>query len=173
MMSKVAVLCALFAVSQAEISATRKVTAVIAGGSGVVNFDKGCSATDKYGCSTFALNWGTNYTLEAKAHLPEAIGEGAKLEVDVKIDYLLPLKFTCAVCGATCEFTIPLIGKKVSLKLPACPLAPAGAFAKHVVLPIPAKDPVALGVSVGGSVTVKDKAGKVLLAVDVNGKLSP
>eukprot|EP00754_Rhynchopus_humris_P020387 Rhum_TRINITY_DN14694_c0_g1::Rhum_TRINITY_DN14694_c0_g1_i1::g.108854::m.108854 len=173
MMSKVAVLCALFAVSQGSITATRKVTSIIAGGSGSLNLKTGCTATDEYGCSAFALNWGTNYTVEVKAQLPEAIGEGATLEVDAKIDGLLPLKFTCAVCGAVCEFTIPLIGKKVSLTMPACPLAPAGPYNATAVLPLPAKDPVALDVSVSGTGEVKDKAGKVLLAVSVDGKMSP
>ena len=174
MMSKIAVLCAAFAVASADVSLARTVTSIVSGGSGTVTLEgSACTSKDAYGSNDCTFDWGTNYTAAVVANLPEEVGEGATLNVDVKIDGLLPLKFSCAVCGAVCEFTIPLIGQKVSLPLPACPLVAAGPVDTSLTLPMPEKSPFAIALSLKGDVTIKNKAGAVLLALDVTAKMSP
>lgn len=79
----------------------------------------------------------------------------------------LPLKFSCAACGATCEFKVPIIGKQVSIKLPDCPI-PATAMNNSTKITLPSKSPLPLDVKVTGSVTVTNGDKSVVAKVEVD-----
>ena len=37
--------------------------------------------------------------------------------MDVKIDEIIPFKFSCALCGSDCSFEIPIVEQTVTLTL--------------------------------------------------------
>jgi hypothetical protein len=131
-----------------------------------------CASLDAYGSNECDLQWGTNYTVDVDATLAEDIVSGHSFTVDLKLDGLIPFKFTCALCGANCSITIPLIKQDVTFSMPACPLA-AGPLKMTATLPLPATSPVPIKASVKGTVTVQDPSGTTVADVSVNGAVSP
>ena len=86
----------------------------------------------QYGSNDCDVNWGTNYTLDLDLLLDQDIVAGHKIDVDLKVDGLIPFKLNCALCGAECTFTIPIIRKTVTIPPVPCPLkARAEAMRRH------------------------------------------
>jgi hypothetical protein len=73
---------------------------------GSLTYDKGCTATDPYGSNNCSWTWGESITVANQGALQEDITSG-KLVVDLKVNNITPVQFTCPVCGATCTLTIP------------------------------------------------------------------
>ena len=72
-----------------------------------LTFDKGCTATDPYGSNNCHWDWGQSVTQGYQGALQEDIKSGGKFIVDLKVDGINPVQFTCPVCGATCTIDIP------------------------------------------------------------------
>ena len=73
---------------------------------GSLTYDKGCTATDPYGSNNCSWTWGESITVANQGALQEDITSG-KLVVDLKVNNITPVQFTCPVCGATCTIDIP------------------------------------------------------------------
>lgn len=55
--------------------------------------------------------------------LNEDLTAGSTLNLDLKVDKILPLKTTCPMCGGNCTINIAAIKQKVSFPMPDCPIA--------------------------------------------------
>eukprot|EP01061_Rhynchopus_euleeides_P037529 TRINITY_DN63_c0_g2_i1.p1 TRINITY_DN63_c0_g2~~TRINITY_DN63_c0_g2_i1.p1 ORF type:complete len:173 (+),score=76.67 TRINITY_DN63_c0_g2_i1:64-582(+) len=172
-MMKAVCLFAMVAVASGKgIEVSRTVTHIIAGGAGQLFASPGCKTTDEYGSNDCSFTWGQSLTVNANATLPEAISTGTTVDVDLKIDGLISFKVTCPVCGGFCAFEVPVVKKPVNVTLPDCPLVPAGPYTNTTTVELPSDDPSPVSASFKGTATLKDPSGTVLLAVDLNGKLS-
>eukprot|EP01063_Lacrimia_lanifica_P020334 TRINITY_DN27662_c0_g1_i1.p1 TRINITY_DN27662_c0_g1~~TRINITY_DN27662_c0_g1_i1.p1 ORF type:complete len:174 (+),score=58.24 TRINITY_DN27662_c0_g1_i1:55-576(+) len=173
MQHTVAFIC-LAASAAADVTFSRTFSQLLSGTSGTVDLAPAgtCSGSDDFGANDCTLKWGTNYTVNYDATLPKAIDEGFKVNVDATIDSLLPLKFSCAACGADCTFTVPVVGKQVTIPAVACPLVPAGETKGSKVVPLPAKSPLPVGASMKGSVTLVDGTGAVMGVVTIDAKIA-
>ena len=89
-----------------------------------------------------------------------------------QVNNVLPFKVDCAVCGADCVVTIPIIKKKITIKGQPCRVK-AGTLSGTTVLAIPAKDPVPLKVTFSGSGTIQDSKGTVVVSVSASGEVTP
>jgi len=105
-------------------------------------------------------------------NLATDIVAGHSFTVDLHLDTFIPFKFTCAVCGANCSISIPIVKQDVTFALPACPL-PAGPLKMTTTLALPATSPVPIKASAKGKVTVNDPTGATVANLDVKGSVSP
>jgi len=138
--------------------------------SALVTFDKGCTKSDTYGSNECTFNWGDTVSVNYDVSLEEDIDDGATIDIDAKVDNLLPFKASCKACGANCTLTIPIIKKKVSFAMPDCPIK--AAELKNVTsFTLPDKSPVPISASVKGTVTATDQSGTVVAKVDVDAKI--
>ena len=129
------------------------------------------SSKDQYGSNDCDLNWGQAYTVSINATLGQDLGSDATFSVDMKLDGLIPLKFTCHVCGANCTITVPIVKKTVTFETGPCPIkAQPVTLQKDITLP--AKSPVPISAGAKGKITVQDGSG-TMAEVDVTFKLSP
>merc|ERR1711964_745174 len=77
---------------------------------------------DAFSCD---LDWSTNYTVSYDAKLGETIDSTWRLYVDAEVKASIikvPLKFDCALCGADCTITIPIVKQTVPIPPPPCPI---------------------------------------------------
>lgn len=93
---------------------------------------------------------GTDYSVHITGAQSVDITSDAVLTGDFKLEGIIPLKFTCAVCGAECKITIPIIGKDIDVNLPDCPIS--GMSIKNDTTVTMAAVPVAL--SAKGTLTI-------------------
>jgi hypothetical protein len=160
-MLSLALLSLFAAPSSADIVASRTIDTVAAGNSGTIFLDKGCTDKDAYGSNNCDLKWNTNYTATINANLNQALYGNSTFTVDLKVDKIISFKFSCAVCGAPCTFTVPVVKKTVTLDLPDCPI-PAGAFNSTQTFALPATSPVPVKTGAAGTVYANDPSGAVL-----------
>jgi len=156
----------------ADIVLSRTVNSATIGSGTVTVEGSACTSKDAYGSNNCDVAWGTNYTLDLDLTLSTDIVAGHKFTVDMKVDGILPFKFTCALCGADCTVTVPIVKKTITFSLPACPIK-AGALKQSVVLPLPASSPVPIKASADGKVTVADPSGATVADIDVKATVSP
>ena len=58
----------------------------------------------------------------AQYSLTEDLAAGSTLNLDLKVDRLLPLKASCPMCGGNCSINIPVVKQNISFAMPACPI---------------------------------------------------
>ena len=104
--------------------------------------------------------------------LTKDVVAGHKFTVDAHVDTFVPFKFTCAICGANCSITIPIVKKSVSFALPPCPIK-AGPLKLTQTVALPSSSPVPIKAKAKGKVTVTDPSGATVADVDVQGDVSP
>jgi hypothetical protein len=171
-MFRLASVFALIATAHAGVELTRHITSVEAGGAITANLDKDCTSTDANGCETAAAKWGDSITVTYNATLPHDITADFKLSVSAKVNNIIPFKVDCAMCGADCEITIPIIKKKITVTFPPCPIK-ADTYTGSTVLVLPAKAPVPLKVSFTGTGQIADSKGTVVAAGAASGEVTP
>jgi len=169
-MLRVALLVALYSPATADIVFSRTINSVSIG-TGNVTIDSDCAAKDEYGSNQCDLHWGKQYTVTLAADLSTDITAAHSFTVDVKLDKIIPFKFTCPICGSECTVTVPIVKKTVSFKLPACPIK-AGPYRLTKTITLPAKAPAPIKAGFKGTVTMSDGSSTVA-AGDVTGDVSP
>merc|ERR1711981_1483522 len=104
------------------------------------------------------------------AELDEDLNSKTMLNVKLTLDGIIPFKIDCAICGVDCEFTVPIIKKKVTIPFSnvTCPIK-AGKVNEVVSVTLPAKDPVPLKISFAGEATVVDDSGTSLGDLTIKG----
>ena len=139
---------------------------------GTVTLDSGCTSKDQYGSNDCDLHWGEKHTVTIDANLQENLNGGSKFTAKLTVLGIIPFDLSCPLCGANCTATIPVINKKISIKMPDCPL-PKGALNKAISFTLPSKSPVPISASAKGDVTITDDAGNTVLDVSLTASLSP
>ena len=91
-----------------------------------------------------------------------------KIKIALKVDNIVPLNVECAVCGADCSFTI--VGKKVDIKLPPCPIAVAE-YKNVTKFTVPASDPLPK-TTIAGWIQLLDGSGAVMDSLYINAAAS-
>lgn len=104
----------------------------------------------------------------AQYSLNADLAAGSTLNLDLKVDKLLPLKTTCPMCGGNCTIDIPVIKQKVSFAMPPCPIAKGSGALNSTKLTLPA-DPLKSGkVSIDGSISVTDSNQQLVASVQLD-----
>jgi len=167
-------LAALLGVAAADVHVARTIEHIDSASSVTVTVDgPSCSSVDPFGSDDCDFDWGTSYTAHVNATLGKDIVSGSKIDVDAKIDRLVPFKVTCDACGAPCTVTVPVIKKTFTIDMPDCPIS-ATTVQKTMQVALPAKSPIPLiKISVKGEVTVTDPSGGVLAKLSVDASLAP
>mmetsp|Transcript_45842 Transcript_45842/g.73735 ORF Transcript_45842/g.73735 Transcript_45842/m.73735 type:complete len:152 (-) Transcript_45842:214-669(-) len=106
-----------------------------------------------------------------KAHISEVLMGNSSFSVDMKVDGIIPFKFTCPVCGTTCTVTIPIVKQTTSFQLPDCPVT--GDFNLVEPIALPSKSPIGVSSGAKGTVQVTNGAGTVVAHVTVDATLKP
>lgn len=130
----------------------------------------GCATNDAYGSNDCDFHWGKDIIGSINATLGQDITSTAKLVVDMKVDSFIPFKFSCAMCGANCTITIPIVKKTIEFAMPACPIV-KGAVASPLSFTMPAKAPIDMDIKVKGSVSVVDGS-TTLAKIDINAEMN-
>eukprot|EP00750_Incisomonas_marina_P025895 INCI5755.1.p1 GENE.INCI5755.1~~INCI5755.1.p1 ORF type:complete len:193 (-),score=36.24 INCI5755.1:118-696(-) len=154
---------------QGIITVSRTVN-TLTGATGKVTLDKDCTSSDSYGSNDCSIHFGDTLTIDYDLELTDDIEQGATIEIDAKLDNVVPFKASCLACGADCTVTVPVIKKTFDIKMPDCPIA-AGAFKNTTTVTLPATSPIPLALSVKGKVTVKDASGTTKFDLDVDAAL--
>merc|ERR1712037_169737 len=99
--------------------------------------------------------------------------KNTKLNINAKLDGLIPFKVSCAICGVNCTITIPIVKKTITIPFGdvACPIK-AGKVTNTLSVTLPAKDPVPLKISFAGEAKFTDDAGTLLGDVTVKGSVA-
>jgi hypothetical protein len=134
-------------------------------------FASGCTSTDAYGSNDCNWPWGDANSVTYVADLEEDITSGT-LSVDLKVNGIIPFKFDCPVCGANCTITIPIVGTKETFALPPCPISSKNIPAATTAFTLPAKNPLGVGASIAGSITITDQNKVVVASITLSAKLS-
>lgn len=93
---------------------------------------------------------------------------GSTLDLDLKVDRVLPLKTSCPMCGANCTINIPVVKQKVSFAMPPCPIKKGAGALNSTKLTLPA-DPLKSGkVSIEGTVSVTDAQSKLVASIQLD-----
>ena len=150
----------------ADITVSRTVNSISAGTGKLTLAGGSCASSDAYGSNACNLDWGKSYTATANGTLTKEIESGDTFTADFTVDELLPFKFTCQLCGVNCSFTLPVVQKRVSFAMPACPIT-AGAVHATKTLTLPTSSPVPLTTGFKGTVVAQDKAGNSLASINV------
>jgi hypothetical protein len=150
----------------ADITVSRTVNSISAGTGKLTLAGDSCTSSDTYGSNNCNLYWAKSYAAAANGTLTKDIVSGDTFTADFTIDELLPFKFTCQLCGVDCSFTLPVVQKRVSFAMPACPIT-AGAVHATKTLMLPASSPVPLTTGFKGTVIAQDKAGNSLASINV------
>jgi opacity protein-like surface antigen len=87
-------------IARAEIVVSRHVNQFA--GSGTVTVGSAgetlpCSSSDEFGSNDCKLHWGSAYNIGVNLTLTEPIEAGMQINVNAKLDGLVPLKFSCPV----------------------------------------------------------------------------
>lgn len=97
------------------------------------------------------------------------MGEGATIDIDAKVDSIVPFKATCPACGANCTLTIPVVKQDVTFAMPDCPLVSASTpLSFSTTAKLPGTSPTPTKISVTGSVTLNDASGSALMKMDLD-----
>ena len=161
----------LVAAVSADVQFSRTISDVAPGNTGEVIITPGCSSKDQFGSNDCDLNWGSTYTASVNATLGQDLGADVTFTVDMKLDGLIPFKFTCHVCGANCTVTVPIVKKTVTFQTGPCPIK-ATSITKQLPITLPSKSPVPISAGAKGTISLDGNNGK-LAQVAVVVKLSP
>lgn len=165
-MMKSFVLVALASVACAQITVSRTVEK-IDHAKGAVTLSAGCTGKDDYGSNDCTLDWLTNYTVTAAVELDEDITAGT-LSVDLKLEGIFPLSFSCPVCNGVCSTEIPIVKKTISFKTPPCPISHK-TINNATMVSIPKSS--GISATVTGTITVTDQNKDTILEVSIDAKI--
>ena len=94
--------------------------------------------------------------------------EGSTFHVNLKVDTVIPWKFSCAACGANCTTSVPIVDYPINMAMPPCPIS-AQELQQTLASALPAESPTkGVKVTAKGSVTVKDQNSADVLALEVD-----
>lgn len=97
--------------------------------------------------------------------------EGSLFSVNLKVDTVIPWKFSCAACGANCTTKVPIVDYPLNFAMPPCPVS-SGELETAISQALPAESPTdGVKVTAKGTVHIKDETGAEVLAMDINAKL--
>ena len=165
-------LALLLSSSAADVTLSRTVNSLAAGSATLTIEGSACASQDNYGSNDCDVHWGQSYGLKYDATLSKDIEAGSSFTADFKLDRFVPLKFTCALCGADCTVTVPIIKKTYTLKMPSCPISSQG-LRGNLTATLPSPSPVPLKIGLEGNLKATDANGNVLADIDVSGQVSP
>jgi hypothetical protein len=159
-------------VQKGDITISREIKSVNKA-KGTLTVDHGCTGKDEHGSNNCEMNWGETYAITINAELDDDLDKNTKLNINAKLDGLIPFKLRCAVCGVNCTFTIPIVKKTVTIPFGdvPCPIK-GGTFDKTLSVTLPAKDPVPIKVSFTAEVTLTDDSGTTVVDATARGSLS-
>eukprot|EP00472_Partenskyella_glossopodia_P004945 CAMPEP_0197533086 /NCGR_PEP_ID=MMETSP1318-20131121/42208_1 /TAXON_ID=552666 /ORGANISM="Partenskyella glossopodia, Strain RCC365" /LENGTH=136 /DNA_ID=CAMNT_0043089857 /DNA_START=537 /DNA_END=947 /DNA_ORIENTATION=+ len=136
-----------------------------------MTLDSGCTTADAYGSNNCDLTWGHSYTMFANIDLGnETLNGNASFTADLKIDGLIPFKFSCPMCGSNCTIKVPVVGKEESFAMPPCPIKGKMTLTKSFQMPSKSMVPIKTGAK--GTTTLVDGSGKTIAAISVDATLS-
>ena len=131
-----------------------------------LNVDSGCASKDAFGSNDCDFAWGTTHTVAVDAALKKDVDATYTIHADLKLEAIFPLKFSCAACGATCSFEVPIIHKHYSFDTPACPIK-ATELTQSFTKVLPATSPVPLEAKFKGTIALTNATSTVIeLAVE-------
>lgn len=110
--------------------------------------------------------WGTAYSGSATIKQSGDVTTGATFSGDLKVERIIPFKFSCPACGGDCSIKIPVIGKTVTFTMPDCPLSGLS-LDNSTTVTLPA-DPGIPAAGVKGKISAADASGATILDVDIN-----
>jgi len=140
---------------------------------GTLTVDHGCTGKDEYGSNVCEMNWGETYNITIDAELDDDLNSKTKLNVNAKLDGLIPFKVSCAICGVDCTITIPIVKKTVTIPFGKVPCPVKGGKVDQVLsVTLPAKDPVPLKISFQAEVTLTDDSGTTVIDATAKGSVS-
>lgn len=168
-MKVLSIFATLLAVVNADISLSRTFDKVAPGNKLMLLLSPGCATTDEYGSNDCDFKWGQKLDASVNGTLAQDLTSTAKFTVDAKVDKIIPLKFSCAMCGQNCSFEIPIVKQAVSFPMPPCPIQKEN-IAQSFSVTLPATSPVPITVNVEGSVTVNDGSADIVV-VSLTGSL--
>lgn len=87
------------------------------------------------------------------------LDEGSAFSVNLKVDTIIPWKFTCAACGSNCTTTVPIVDYPLNFAMPPCPVSSrelTTVFSQALPTESPTKG---IKVTAKGSVNIKDETG--------------
>ena len=158
-------------VALADVELTRNVDSLGDGVSLKAVLDSGCSGSDDYGSNNCKLDWGSTTNATITGTLPNTLTNKSTISLDVKVS-LVPLKATCAACGAPCTLTVPIVKIPVSINLPPCPIQ-GGDLSKVATITLPDKSPVPIKLKLSGKASLNDDDGNSVVVLDVSGSVGP
>jgi hypothetical protein len=143
-------------------------TYIAAGGQLVIDGDA-CTSKDTYGSNDCDLKWATAYSGSASIKETGDVATGATFSADLKVERIIPFKFSCPACGGDCDIKIPIVGKSISFTLPDCPLHGL-ALDNSTTVTLPA-DPGIPAAGVKGKVSATDASGATIADIDITAQL--
>jgi hypothetical protein len=155
-----------FVLSDVELS--RTITGIASDTSIKLVFDSGCKSSDAYGSNNCDFKWGSLISGSVGGKLGHDLETGSKFSVDLKVDKLISWKFTCALCGANCTTTIPVVDQPFTFSTPPCPIQAFEKAEQQFNATLPATSPVPVKVTATGPITFTDAKGKTVLSVKLD-----
>eukprot|EP00469_Lotharella_globosa_P007556 CAMPEP_0167785556 /NCGR_PEP_ID=MMETSP0111_2-20121227/8297_1 /TAXON_ID=91324 /ORGANISM="Lotharella globosa, Strain CCCM811" /LENGTH=166 /DNA_ID=CAMNT_0007676829 /DNA_START=21 /DNA_END=521 /DNA_ORIENTATION=+ len=157
-------------VAKADIKFSRTVDTVEAGTSGTATLDHDCSSSDAYGSNDCDLKWGSTYNATINIVTNEVLYHNSTVTVDMKIDSIIPFKFSCAACDANCTIDIPIVKKTETFAMPDCPIA--GGLNLTQTFTLPSSSPSPVKASVSGTAEITNGVGTTVAHVTATGSIS-
>lgn len=87
--------------------------------------DNHCKSKDDYGDNECHYNWGEtmNPQIDVKFKTEgDGFKEGDLVKGSMRVGYIVPWYFTCAVCGKDCVLRLPIVFFPINIPLPPCPM---------------------------------------------------
>eukprot|EP00588_Corethron_pennatum_P014974 CAMPEP_0194281580 /NCGR_PEP_ID=MMETSP0169-20130528/21035_1 /TAXON_ID=218684 /ORGANISM="Corethron pennatum, Strain L29A3" /LENGTH=177 /DNA_ID=CAMNT_0039026675 /DNA_START=416 /DNA_END=949 /DNA_ORIENTATION=+ len=134
-----------------------------------------CEHSDQFGDNDCKFDWGDRVAGEFEVKFvggddeksPE-LGGDARIEVDMKAGPKMKeadFQISCQVCGQDCVVEIPLVSKKVTIKMPDCPVTLKNLeFNFDQALPEKSPVPSLMTIAGDGTVRVVTPQGKLMEA---------
>lgn len=159
------------AVLAGDIEFSRTISDVCSGCSLVIDIApaSACKSRDDYGSNDCTLNWGSTYTVSVTGKLPFDIDTGSKMNADLKVS-IFPWKFECALCGATCDVTVPIVGQHISIPFPDCPIS-GRTINRSNTIALPASSPVPIQAEMKGTIQFTDQNNRSIAKVQLDATL--
>jgi hypothetical protein len=163
----------ILASAPADITFSRTIntanpTYIAAGGQLVIDGDA-CTSKDAYGSNNCDFKWGAAYSGSASIKETGDVTTGATFSADMKVERIIPFKFSCPACGGDCTITIPVVKKTITFTMPDCPLSGLS-LVNSTTVTLPA-DPGIPAAGVKGKISAADASGATIFDVDISAQL--
>jgi len=126
-----------------------------------------CDEEDEYGNNNCHYNWGDDLNINVTLNTNGVpFGEGDNVVGKFKVDYIIPWRFDCQICGADCTLSLPVIDQGITIPGPACPYADE-ASTRNFDLQLGKVSPVhGITTHFSGHMTIK-KSGTVVARISI------